>query len=108
MIDAQFYRAEDSQKLLGFVISGHAGYAEEGLDIVCASVSSAVMLTANAVTEVFSIDAKVKEEENGDIYLKLREDKDGTGDKLLLALVTHLYMLSKEFPQTIKVAVIDR
>ena len=32
-------------KLLSVDILGHAGYAEEGEDIVCAAVSSAVMLT---------------------------------------------------------------
>ncbi|SDA29319.1 hypothetical protein SAMN02910447_03021 [Ruminococcus sp. YE71] len=108
MIDAEFYRSGDSQKLLGFVVSGHAGYAEEGQDIVCAAVSSAVMLTANTVTEVFALNAKVREEPNGDIYLKLTDDSDGTGDKIILGLLTHMYMLSKEFPQAVKVTVIDR
>ncbi|MBP3272559.1 MAG: ribosomal-processing cysteine protease Prp [Ruminococcus sp.] len=107
MIDAQFYRSGQTQKLLGFGISGHAGYADEGFDIVCASVSSAVMLTANDITEVFGLDAKVRDE-NNEILLKLGEDKDGTGDKLLLGLLTHMYLLSQQFPDSVKVKVIDR
>lgn len=107
MIDAQFYRSGGTQKLLGFGISGHADYADEGLDIVCASVSSAVMLTANTITEVFGLDAKVRETEN-EIMLKLADDNDGSGDKLLLGLLTHLYLLSQQFPQAVEVKVIDR
>lgn len=39
MIKAKFYK--DSQgNLSGFDISGHAGYAEEGSDIICAAVSA--------------------------------------------------------------------
>ncbi len=66
------------------------------------------MLTANSVTEVFALDAKVREEPDGDIFLKLADDPDGTGDKLLLGLLTHMYMLSREFPQAVKVEVIDK
>lgn len=107
MVDAQFYRSGDTQRLLGFGISGHADYADEGSDIVCASVSSAVMLTANTVTEVFHLNAKVKDMKN-EILLKLTDDPDGTGDKLLLGLLTHLYLLSQQFPQAVEVKVIDR
>ena len=32
-------------RINGFAVSGHSGYAEEGSDIVCAAVSSAVKLT---------------------------------------------------------------
>ena len=41
-----------AQRILGFEISGHSGYAEAGEDIVCAGVSSAVQLTVNAVVEI--------------------------------------------------------
>ena len=53
MIVAKFFKS--SRKFIGFQISGHAGFAESGYDIVCASVSSAVQLTANNITEIFKI-----------------------------------------------------
>lgn len=52
MICADFFRNEHD-RLVGFRITGHAGYADYGEDVCCASVSSAVMLTANTVTEAF-------------------------------------------------------
>ena len=94
MIRAVFYR-DSSDRLTGFSVSGHAGFGEYGQDIACASVSSAVMLTANTVTEAFGLKADVKVEEN-EISLKL-EHTDDTGDKLLLGLLTHLYFVSEEF-----------
>lgn len=39
-----------------FIIDGHAGYAEEGEDIVCAAVSALVINTINSI-EKFTEDA---------------------------------------------------
>lgn len=101
MIIAKFYKNGDD-KLLGFEITGHAGYRNAGEDIVCASVSSAAMLTCNAVTDVFKLDAKVSVSDNK-IMLKLVSDETGEGDKLVLGLMLHLGMISEDFPQCIMV-----
>lgn len=107
MILAEFFRSSADSRLLGFAVSGHGGMGEEGQDISCAAVSSAVMLTANTITEAFAIKAKVEVLED-DILLKLTDDPDGAGDKLLLGLLTHLYMLAEEFPKAIMVKITDR
>ena len=106
MIRADFYRSR-SNRLLGFHISGHAGLAEEGYDVACAAVSSAVMMTCNTVTDVFGINAKVNVDDN-DILLKLVSDDDGNGDKLLLGLMLQLDLISQEYPSSIKISVNDR
>lgn len=106
MIKADFYR-DSREKLLGFEVSGHAGLADEGQDVCCASVSSAVMLAANTITEAFRITAKVSVEEN-EIMLKLGEDPQGEGDKVLLGLLSHLYLLQEEFPGYVMVKVHNR
>lgn len=101
MVKARFYNSSDN-KMLGFHITGHAGFSDFGSDVACASVSSAVMLTANTITDVFKINAKVEVNEN-EILLKLLEDKDGNGDKLLLGLLMQMDLLSDEFPGAIKI-----
>ncbi|MBR4555227.1 MAG: ribosomal-processing cysteine protease Prp [Ruminococcus sp.] len=101
MIRAEFYR-DSSDKLRGFRITGHAGLAVYGQDIACASVSSAVMLTANTITEAFGLKAEAKVKEN-EIYLRLELDENGDGDRLLLGLLTHLYFISDEFQGRIKI-----
>ena len=50
MIQAKILRRNG--RTAGFSVSGHAGYADSGKDIVCAAVSSAVQLTANGITVV--------------------------------------------------------
>ena len=103
MIIADFTKNSDD-KLTGFRVTGHAGYADIGEDVCCASVSSAVMMTANTITDAFKIKADVTVDEN-DLSLTLRDDPDGNGDKLLLGLMTHLYLVGEEFPGRIKVNV---
>ena len=52
-------------RITGFSCSGHSGYAEEGSDIVCASVSTAVKLAECTISDVLGERAKtrVKEDE---------------------------------------------
>ncbi len=79
-------------------IKGHAGYAEHGQDIVCASVSSAVQLTANLLTETFGEDAVASAK--GDT-VNIRTNGSELSEKLLEALLVHLQCISEEFPGTI-------
>ena len=58
MIRVEFTKS--GELLTSFSVSGHAGYDDYGHDIVCASVTSAVQLTANGITEVLKLPAKVK------------------------------------------------
>ena len=54
--------------ILGFEISGHSGYAEEGSDIVCSAISSISQMVVVGIKDVLKIGAFV-EISNG--YLKL-------------------------------------
>ena len=62
MIEAEFFRKNGA--FTGFAVSGHAGFDQHGRDIVCASVSSAVQLTVNGITEILSERADIKVKEN--------------------------------------------
>ena len=93
-----------SGKLIGFSVSGHAGFAEAGADIVCAAVSSAVQLKANGVTEILGLSAGVRAE--GDtVSLRLTPESQGSGEAeaFLAALRLHLSLLAEEYPQNVKV-----
>lgn len=76
---------------MGFRITGHAGYADYGEDVCCASVSSAVMLTANTVTEAFKIKADVAVEEN-EIILRLEMTAQRMGTSYFRA--SHSFIFS--------------
>lgn len=97
MITAVFYKKD--RKLSGFRVSGHAGYADYGYDIVCASVSSAVQLTANLITENFGISAEASAE-NDTVTLMVAETCE-EASKIIDGLRMHLELLSEEFENTI-------
>jgi uncharacterized protein YsxB (DUF464 family) len=89
--------------LTGFRVTGHAGMADFGYDVCCASVSSAVMMAANTITEAFKLDAEVSVDEN-EIRLVM-EQADENADKVIMGLLIHLYNISDEFPGHIKLKV---
>ena len=61
-------------KLLSVDILGHAGYAEEGEDIVCAAISSAVMLTTVLLDDIQHVPADTTaEDEDTHIRIVLRK-----------------------------------
>ncbi len=92
MLKAVFYRRGNA--LVGFTVTGHAGYGVEGTDIVCAAVSSAVMLVCNTVTDFFGAAADVSVEENR-ITLKLKEQNDAA-EKLLESFYAHMEIIAEE------------
>ena len=44
----------EGERIVGFTVQGHSGYADEGSDIICAAVTSAVRLTECAVNDAVS------------------------------------------------------
>ncbi|MBQ8567901.1 MAG: ribosomal-processing cysteine protease Prp [Oscillospiraceae bacterium] len=103
MIKAVFYKKNGAFR--GFGISGHSGYAESGSDIVCASVSSAAMLTANTVTDFFGADAKAYAD--GNLFeLMLNKDCDRS-EKLIESFYQHLDFISQDYNGTIRLSVME-
>ena len=100
--DRGFVRAE---------ISGHAGYAVCGNDIVCASVSSAVQMAANGITEIVGAPAEViVDEDSVVIELPAREGDpagDSAAEHFLAALCLHIELLMQEYEQNIKLTVLE-
>lgn len=86
---------------IGFVSSGHAGFAESGQDIICAAVSSAAYMTANTITDIYNAKAEI-EVKDGYMSLLLTEN-DEQSINLLRGLEAHIRALAKEYPRNIKV-----
>ena len=66
MIRVTLIRA--GEKILGFECKGHAGYAPEGSDIICAAVSVLTFTCANALE---SVAGKKAEAEVKDGYMRV-------------------------------------
>ena len=49
---------DNTRKVTGVFVSGHAGYADEGSDIVCAGASTLVYTLANSLERICGIDTE--------------------------------------------------
>lgn len=82
-------------------ISGHAYYDEIGNDIVCASVSSIVITTINAILEIDSDSINYEDLDNKIIVELLNENE--IVKKLINNMVFMLESLEKDYPKNIKI-----
>ncbi len=101
MVIASFYGLD--AVCTGFKVQGHAGYAPEGQDIVCAAVSAMTMLTINLIETSFSVPSDLSvDEESGVIEFSVKEDNEAA-TKIIEAFKQELLALSAEYPQNILV-----
>ena len=105
MTRVEFFNPND--RIEGFCCSGHSGYGEEGTDIVCAAVSSAVQFAIITITDVLGVKAKTKvKESEARITLKLpascEEDEDAV-QAILTGLMLTLCSLRDDYPDYIEV-----
>ena len=68
---------------LDFLSRGHAGYAEEGQDIVCAAVSALIITTVNSLDEF--TDEKIEVgEDDGYVSIHFKTNPNTERGKLLM------------------------
>ena len=100
MISITIYKAGHQYK--GFICEGHAGYAEEGYDIICSAVSVLTINTINSLEQFTEDDFQVEQAEDGG-YLKLilggevSEQTELLMKSLILGLQTIEENYGKEF-----------
>ena len=102
MTKVKFYRAQDGYTAVD--LQGHAGYAEEGEDIVCAAVSRSVQLIHALLYDVqrIPVDTLI-EDEGAHIRLTLPEGRRAAGQDALRAFWLHLTELEQNYPEFINV-----
>ena len=98
----------EGSRIVGFEVKGHSGYADEGSDIVCAAVTSAIRLCECAINDVLGLEASVKvRQKDASISLKLPgslgQTNESTCQALLTALMVYLAELHEEYPENISV-----
>lgn len=82
-------------------IKGHANYDDYGKDIVCASVSSMVITTINAIIE-FDPESIYYEDLNNRILIEKLKDDDIT-NKLINNMIELLEELEESYKDNIKI-----
>ena len=93
---------------MGFDATGHSGFAQEGEDIVCAAITSAVRLVEATINDVMGLCASVKvNESDASIAFRLPgglgQTAESTCQNLLTGLMVYLAELHDEYPEHIEV-----
>ena len=106
MTSVIFHTVED--RIIGFDAQGHSGYGEQGEDIVCAAVTSAIRLVEATVNDVLGLAASVKvREQDASISLHLpgglSPTAESTCQSLLAGLMVYFSALHDEYPDNIEV-----
>ena len=106
MTSVIFHTVED--RIIGFDAQGHSGYGEQGEDIVCAAVTSAIRLVECTVNDVMGLCASVKiGEKDAKISFRLpgglSAPAESSCQNLLTGLMVYLTQLHDEYPENIEV-----
>ena len=83
------------------IIKGHAKYDEYGKDIVCASISSIVITTINALLRIDQDSIKYQESD-GLINIQVLKHSDVI-DKLIINMIELLKDLQRQYRKNIKI-----
>ena len=104
MIKCEFFMEND--RITGFSISGHSGYAEAGSDIVCAAVSAVVAMAEATINDVCGAKAKVRvKDEQARITLTLPAscDEEESVQAVLAGMMITLCSMRDDYPDNIEV-----
>ena len=104
MTKCEFFTEGD--RITGFTISGHSGYAEAGQDIVCAAISAVVTMAEATINDVCGAKAKVRvKDEDARITLTLPAscDEEETVQAVLAGMLVTLCNMRDDYPDYIEV-----
>ena len=96
----------EDERITGFSVSGHSGYAEAGSDIVCAAVSAVVTMAEATINEVCGAKAKVRvKEEDARVTLTLPAscDEEDAVQAVLAGMLLTLCSMRDDYPDYIEV-----
>ena len=104
MTRCEFFTEGD--RITGFSVSGHSGYAEAGADIVCAAISAVVTMAEATINDVLGAKAKVRvKEEDARITLTLPTscDDEEIVQAVLAGMMLTLLSIQEDYPDYIEV-----
>ena len=96
----------DNDRITGFSVSGHSGYAEAGSDVVCAAISAVVTMAEATINDVCGAKAKVRvKDADARITLTLPAscDEEESVQAVLAGMMLTLCSLRDDYPDYIEV-----
>ena len=106
MTHITIYKSSATNRTVGFKSAGHAGYAEEGSDIICSAISVLTINTINSIEQLTDAvyDMSVDDEEASIDYIVTSNISDTT-QVLLDALELGLRTMAADNPDYLLITV---
>ena len=104
MTRCEFFTEDD--RITGFTVAGHSGYAEEGSDIVCAAISAVVTMAEATINDICGAKAKVRvkdEQARISLTLPVSCDEEETVQAVLAGMMLYLLSLRDDYSDYIEV-----
>ena len=104
MTRCEFFTEDD--RITGFTISGHSGYAEAGQDIICAAISAVVTMAEATINDVCGAKAKVRvknEDARVTLMLPTSCDEEESVQAVLAGMMLTLCSMRDDYPDYIEV-----
>ena len=104
MTRCEFFTEND--RITGFSVSGHSGYAEAGADIICAAISAVVTMAEATINDVCGAKAKVRvKDADARVTLTLPAscDEEESVQAVLAGMMLTLCSLRDDYPDYIEV-----
>ena len=104
MTRCEFFTEDD--RITGFSVSGHSGYAEAGSDIVCAAISAVVTMAEATINDVLGAKAKVRvknEDARVSLTLPASCDEEESVQAVLAGMMLTLCSMRDDYPDYIEV-----
>ena len=104
MTRCEFFTEDD--RITGFCVSGHSGYAEAGSDIVCAAISAVVTMAEATINDVLGAQAKYRIQDGDNNFVKLSLpvscDEEESVQAVLTGMMLTLGSVRDEYPDFIE------
>lgn len=91
---------DDFGKIVRFSVKGHSMYAEEGKDIVCAAVSSAVWMAINGIEKQRLAEIFVKQSD-GFVDCTISEKRTSGADAVLTSLLLFMKEMAAAYKKNV-------
>ena len=104
MTRCEFFTEND--RITGFSVSGHSGYADAGSDIVCAAITAVVTMAEATINDVCGAKAKVRvKDADARVTLTLPAscDEEESVQAVLAGMLLSLCSLRDDYPDYIEV-----
>ena len=94
----------EDDRITGFSVSGHSGYAEAGQDIVCAAISAVVTMAEATINDVCGAKAKVRvKDDRITLTLPVSCDEEESVQAVLAGMMLTLCSMRDDYPDYIEV-----